>query len=753
VPSREPSFVKLIVTGASLEGKESSSYLVTEDNSVDTYTVSANFTFENGQILRIIPSKSGYSKITVNDVACTIDAGIPMVVNAQFDLCFNSAEMKFYTVKATGLQPVADMSVDVISEKTAGSGITVDGVLLKDGEVNVDHIVERNSAHGVDVDGVLLKDSQVNTDQINEKTSATGVTIDSVLLKDGSVNIVSSGKINFGTNYAWIVDGGTEYYLKFIVWNGSSALVESIRVNGKGNTGFRLGYDPTARVHIGTGTATAGTAPIKLTQTSAVLLATPEPGAIECDDGDNLYYTIKTATTRKAIAFRSDDRYVTTTNNSTEYLVTTPFAFADGDILHIIANTSGLSKINVNSVGVKKIYGEFPLYTGFAYDLVYRSTGDGFYALRKVFPYVPTSDDDFTVQWSSIGASVASIVSANRANAKWSVFDSQATLTNPSGVLGGCPRTLMLPDGKVFCVPWNATRIKIFNPSNDTFSTPSAVFSGTTAYAGAVLLPSGKVLMIPFNGTVNPLAIFNPADESMTVLTSSLSTYNMDGTLLPDGKVLITPSYGGTVSYVLDPIADTIVTTGGTALSTGYRSMPVLAPNGKVYTFRYSSTTYHEFDPATNNWTSRTASVTMSCMGNALILSDGTVWIGNSGNGVIYNFDPNTLTFSACGASLATYHYVSQCLLPDGRVFSALMGTALRVIDPITQTIATPANLPLTDANYSNDMRIARHVLLLRDGRVLVSTYNNTNWYLYSNVNAQTNFTNGMLASRVMNKQ
>jgi len=32
------------------------------------------------------------------------------------------------------------------------------------------------------------KDSQVNTDQINEKTAAAGVTIDGVLVKDGNVD-------------------------------------------------------------------------------------------------------------------------------------------------------------------------------------------------------------------------------------------------------------------------------------------------------------------------------------------------------------------------------------------------------------------------------------------------------------------------------------------------------------------------------------------------------------------------------------
>jgi hypothetical protein len=60
---------------------------------------------------------------------------------------------------------------------------------------------------------------------------------------------------------------------------------------------------PTAVLHLKAGTATASTAPIKLTQAGAVVLGTPEAGTIECNDGDLLYYTIKTGPTRKTIAF------------------------------------------------------------------------------------------------------------------------------------------------------------------------------------------------------------------------------------------------------------------------------------------------------------------------------------------------------------------------------------------------------------------------------------------------------------------
>lgn len=73
--------------------------------------------------------------------------------------------------------------------------------LLKDGQqvataripfasgISTDTILEKTTNTGVTVDGVLLKDSQVSTDQINEKTPAAGVTIDSVLLKDGGATL------------------------------------------------------------------------------------------------------------------------------------------------------------------------------------------------------------------------------------------------------------------------------------------------------------------------------------------------------------------------------------------------------------------------------------------------------------------------------------------------------------------------------------------------------------------------------------
>jgi hypothetical protein len=93
---------------------------------------------------------------------------------------------------STGTLASTVVATNTVDEGTSGSGVTVDGVLLKDSEVTTDVINEKTSATGVTIDGVLLKDSQVTTDQINEKTSAAGVTIDSVLLKDGTVKATTT---------------------------------------------------------------------------------------------------------------------------------------------------------------------------------------------------------------------------------------------------------------------------------------------------------------------------------------------------------------------------------------------------------------------------------------------------------------------------------------------------------------------------------------------------------------------------------
>jgi hypothetical protein len=65
----------------------------------------------------------------------------------------------------------SSIATNTIAETTAASGVTIDGVLLKDG-------------------GAVFADAAtIEVDTVNEATSAAGVTIDGALLKDGRSNL------------------------------------------------------------------------------------------------------------------------------------------------------------------------------------------------------------------------------------------------------------------------------------------------------------------------------------------------------------------------------------------------------------------------------------------------------------------------------------------------------------------------------------------------------------------------------------
>lgn len=73
------------------------------------------------------------------------------------------------------------ISTNAISERTSGSGVTIDGVLIKD-SLDVSGIVAKSGSQTVA--GLKSFSNGVATDTIAEVTSDTGVTVDGILLKN-----------------------------------------------------------------------------------------------------------------------------------------------------------------------------------------------------------------------------------------------------------------------------------------------------------------------------------------------------------------------------------------------------------------------------------------------------------------------------------------------------------------------------------------------------------------------------------------
>lgn len=116
-------------------------------------------------------------------------------------------------------------SADTISEFTAGTGVTIDGVMLKDGmlccggtaeaialDADLDTTISANTDDQIDikVNGAAdftitantftaLSGSTIAANTIAETTAGSGVTIDGLLLKDGDVVLADADDISLGT--------------------------------------------------------------------------------------------------------------------------------------------------------------------------------------------------------------------------------------------------------------------------------------------------------------------------------------------------------------------------------------------------------------------------------------------------------------------------------------------------------------------------------------------------------------------------
>lgn len=149
------------------------------------------------------------------------------------------------------------VSVDTVNELTSGSGVTLDSVLLKDGEV---------TASGTN--GVI-------TNTISERSSGSGVTIDSVLLKDGEVQASGTNGVKANTlspiAASGVIDMNTTSAVNLPI-GGTAA-----RPGSPGQGDFRFNSDEQKlEVYTSTGWTAAGSGGtvVKVTQTGLGVLAT-----------------------------------------------------------------------------------------------------------------------------------------------------------------------------------------------------------------------------------------------------------------------------------------------------------------------------------------------------------------------------------------------------------------------------------------------------------------------------------------------
>jgi len=118
------------------------------------------------------------------------------------------------------------------------------------------------------------------------------------------------------------------------------------------------------------------------------------------------------------------------------------------------------------------------------------------------------------------------------------------TLTTPTGTYPGGDAFIggvLLPDGRVFCVPHASTSALIYDPATDTLTIPTGTYPGSSAFNGGVLLPDGRVFCVPHDST--SARIYDPVTDTLITPTGTYPGSNAfnGGVLLPDGRVFCVP--------------------------------------------------------------------------------------------------------------------------------------------------------------------------------------------------------------------
>jgi hypothetical protein len=338
------------------------------------------------------------------------------------------------------------------------------------------------------------------------------------------------------------------------------------------------------------------------------------------------------------------------------------------------------------------------------------------------------SNDQVGSGWIDIQDSLNTQIAVNRLKPLSS--GALVTTSNTSPVSGAFISGVLLPNGKVFIVPFQNTTARIYDPVTDTVTTPSGTYPGSGALVAGVLLPNGKVFMLPGNSTI--ARIYDPVTDTVTASTavfpSGADTF-VSAVTMADGRVFCVP-YNSTTARIYDPVTDSTSTPSGTYPGSGAFYNGCLMSDGRIYMVPRTSTTARIYDPVTDTVTtpSGTFAITFGWT-TGILMQNGNVFImpaAGTGSTTARIYDPttNALITSAATFPAATSTFYGGVLLPDGRIFCIPRdSTTARIYDPVTDTLTTPSG------TYNGNNH-ALSGLLLPDGNVLIIPYFSTSFGL-----------------------
>jgi len=333
---------------------------------------------------------------------------------------------------------------------------------------------------------------------------------------------------------------------------------------------------------------------------------------------------------------------------------------------------------------------------------------------------------DLRTQWPSMRESMLATIRGN--TFVWRKYTSRATFPTGSSVSQGC----LMVDGRVYMPAQAGTSARIYDPWNDSVSTPAGTFPGSSAHIGAVLLPDGRIYIPPLTGTT--ARIYDPATNSLSTPAGTFpgSFGHFGGCVMADGRVYIPP--GGnpgvnapaSTARIYDPRTDALSIPAGTyRTDISYRGSQLL-PSGDILIVPFSSSStapLYIYRPqsdslVTSSQTLSPGSATSYYYGSVLMADERVFLVPYITTGAyIYDWRTDKLSVPAgTYTGTASGAHIGGALLPDGTIGMApAFSTAVRNYNPITDTLSNPD--PATTFTGSNDYNFC---CVLDDGRLFM---------------------------------
>jgi hypothetical protein len=180
----------------------------------------------------------------------------------------------------------------------------------------------------------------------------------------------------------------------------------------------------------------------------------------------------------------------------------------------------------------------------------------GFYTITPIDPILPGNGGyntcvlipDGRIIFVPFNAKTIGIYDYTKTSIDMNYGFTTIAIKNPGKYSGG----VLLADGRVLFIPSTNNIIGIYNPNNYiiNYSPPGYTTITLTTligqFSGGVLLPDGNVLFIPFgtNPSSSTLNIFNPINNTISTITSKVTMVGNDyygATLIKDGRVICSP--------------------------------------------------------------------------------------------------------------------------------------------------------------------------------------------------------------------